>query len=54
MSKKIIYFSLLSVLLLEMIALYRGINGKALALAMGIFGTIIGYWIHVLKSNRGG
>lgn len=54
MSKKIIYISLFAVFFLEMTALYRGINGKALALAIGIFGTIIGYWIHILKTNKGG
>lgn len=53
MSKTIIYISLFSVLVLEGMALYKGINGKALAMSIGIFGGVVGYWIHKLKSNKG-
>ena len=56
MSKVIIYFCLFSVLAIQMMALYKGINGKVLAISIGIFGAILGYWIHILKSkhNKGG
>ena len=54
MNKKIIYISLFSVLVIEMMALYKGVDGKALALSIGIFGGLVGYWIHSLKSKKGG
>jgi len=54
MSKVIIYICLLSVLVIQLMALYKGVNGKVLAISIGIFGTILGYWIHILKSKRGG
>lgn len=54
MSKTIIIICLFSVLILETIALYKGVNGKALALAIGVFGSVVGYWIHYLKTKRGG
>lgn len=56
MSKRIIYICLFSILLIQLIALWQGINGKALAMSIGIFGGVVGYWIHILKSkcNKGG
>lgn len=56
MSKTVVYTCLCCVFVLEVIALCKGVNGKALALSIGVFGTVLGYWIHILKSkhNKGG
>lgn len=42
----IIVLCMICVVILEFTALQKGINGKALALAIGFFGGVVGYFIN--------
>jgi len=50
----VLIFSMICVAGLEGVAIIKGIDGKTLALAIGFFGGVCGYWVNKRKngSNR--